>query len=441
MSRDNFAKWFYFGLHIKRWLLLLLVGVAIMGLGFAYLLRELYATYTFPDEAYYATLQFIPRWLRGVIFISVASGITLFGAWRLNRSIAEAVMPENGRQGVVDRIYQRRTQRRGPRVVVIGGGTGMSRLLRGMKAYTSNLTAIVTVADDGGSSGVLRRDMNVLPPGDIRNCIAALADAEPLVTELFQYRFGDDAGEGIAGHSFGNLYLVAMSEVTGSMERAIAETSRVLAVRGEIVPSTLADITLHARFGDGALVEGESAIPDLGRPPERVWIEPGDAPAHPRAMAALRDAELIVMGPGSLYTSVLPNLLVPGIAAALFESSAHRVFVANVATQHGETDGYSAADHYAAVRRHMDRDDVAHIVLANSNLPGETFPEQWQSTPVRAPGDADYGSARLVLADVVDHDVRQRHDEERLASTLMRLYFERDLRVIDERVEAARARV
>jgi uncharacterized cofD-like protein len=438
MSREHFAKWFYFGLHIKRWLLLLLAGVVIMGLGFAYLLREVYATYTFPDEAYYATLQFIPRWLRGVIFVAVASGITVFGAWRLNRSIAEAVLPEDTRQQLVDRIYQHRTQRRGPKVVVIGGGTGMSRLLRGMKSYTSNLTAIVTVADDGGSSGILRRDMNVLPPGDIRNCIAALADAEPLVTELFQYRFDDDAGEGIAGHSFGNLFIVAMSEVTGNMEEAIAETSRVLAVRGEIVPSTMADVRLRARFRDGDVVQGESAIPERGEPPEEVLIEPADVPAHPGAVAALRNAELIVMGPGSLYTSVLPNLLVPGIAEALFESSAHRVFVANVATQHGETDGYSAADHYAAARRHLGRGDVAHIVLANSNLPSDPLPEEWLSTPVNAPGDADYGAARLVLADVVDHAVRHRHDEEQLASTLMRLYFERDLRVLDETVGVAR---
>ncbi|MBM3139913.1 MAG: YvcK family protein [Chloroflexi bacterium] len=431
MSRTGLTKWLYFGLHIKRWLALLVVSVAIMGLGLAYLLREVYVTYTFPEWAYWATLQFIPRWARGLLFISGASTLAVFAGWRLNRSLAEAVAPQVRGGDLIDLVYARRTQERGPRIVAIGGGTGLSNLLRGIKRYSSNLTAIVTVADDGGSSGRLRRDLQVIPPGDIRNCIAALADAEPLVTELFQYRFreGDGPAEGVGGHAFGNLFIAAMAGVTGSMEDAIAETSRVLAVRGRIVPSTLEDIVLGARMRDGSTVRGESRIPASGLPPEEVFIEPHDAPAHPAAVRALLEADLIVIGPGSLYTSVLPNLLVPGLGRALKESRAYTILVTNVATQRGETNGFSAADHYTAVRRHLGAERLVDAVLANSNLPATPFPPLWGAEPVHAHGDDDYAGARLVLADLVDEQRRLRHDAEKLASAVMRLYFERDLRI------------
>ena len=429
MSRDNFSKWLYIGLHIKRWLILITLAMAMMGLGFAYLLREVYVSYTFPAWAADLTLQFLPRWLRGVLFITIASATTVFAAWKLNQSITSAVLPPSTRTSdIVDMVYRNRTRDRGPKVVAIGGGTGLSNLLRGLKQYTSNLTAIVTVADDGGSSGQLRRDLHVIPPGDIRNCIAALADAEPLVTELFQYRFDAGAG-GMAGHSFGNLFITAMAEVTGSMETGIAETSRVLAVRGQIVPASMDDVALVARFPDGQMVRGESRIPDRGEPPAEVWLEPRDVSAHPRAVAALLDADLIIVGPGSLYTSVLPNLLVRGISKAIADSRAYKVYVSNVATQHGETDGYTAADHYAAILRHLRAERLVDAVLANSNLPAEPLPAEWQSQPVMAPGDADYAGARLILADLVDHEKRYRHDGEVLASLVMRTYFERDLRV------------
>ena len=428
MSRDNLSKWLYVGLHVKRWLALLVIAVAMMGLGFAYLLREAYVSYTFPVWTYYATLQFIPRWLRGLMFVLIAGSTTVIAGWKLNQSLATALLPGRPRTSdLVDLVYRSRTRDRGPKIVALGGGTGLSNLLRGLKEYSSNLTAVVTVADDGGSSGRLRRDMNVIPPGDIRNCIAALADAEPLVTQLFQYRFNERSGDGMAGHSFGNLFIAAMAEVTGSMEKAIAETSRVLAVRGAILPSSLADVRLMARFADGSTVSGESAIPGLGIPPSEVWIEPRDVVAHQAAVAAIRQADLIVIGPGSLYTSVLPNLLVKEIGRAVMESGAHKIYIANVATQHGETDGYNAADHYAAIRRHLG-EGVVDMVLANSNLPSEPLPTAWESEPVLAPGDADYGGARLVLADLVDREKRYRHDTEALSAAIMRAYFERDLR-------------
>ena len=437
MSVSNLSKWLYIGLHIKRWLFVLLLGVVIMALGFAYLLREVYVTYTFPAWVGIVTLQFIPRWLRGLLFITVASGLTVYGAWRLNRSIVSALLPAERQEQLVDQIYSHRTQGRGPRIVAIGGGTGLSTLLRGLKQYTSNLTAVVTVADDGGSSGMLRRDMHVIPPGDIRNCIAALADAEPLVTKLFQYRFPEDAGEGIGGHSFGNLFIVAMAEVTGNMETAIRETSRVLAVRGAILPSTLADLVLGAHLKDGRTVLGESVIPYAGSPVVSVFVEPATAAVNPEVARALLDADLIVIGPGSLYTSVLPNLLVRGLSEALLRSRAHKIYISNVATQHGETDGYGAAEHYAALRRHLGGAQIANVVLANSNLPADALPAEWQSVPVLAPGDADYGGARLVLADLVAPEHRYRHDPERLAAAVMRQYYERDLRVLAGTTESS----
>ncbi|MSP21761.1 MAG: YvcK family protein [Dehalococcoidia bacterium] len=437
MSRSQVAKWLYVGLHIKRWLALLLIGVVFMGLGFAYLLREVYVSYTFPEWVGAATLQFLPRWARGFLFISVASVLSVLAVWRLNRSMVSAVLPDSQQGQVMDLIYRARTAQRGPRIVAIGGGTGLSNLLRGLKQYSANLTAIVTVADDGGSSGTLRRDMGVIPPGDIRNCIAALADSEPLVTELFQYRFDEGAGDQLEGHSFGNLFIVAMSKVTGSMEEAIRETSRVLRVRGRIVPSTLSDVVLAARLDDGSVVRGESKLGHSGKRIAEVSIDPGNVPVNAEAVTALREADLVIIGPGSLYTSVLPNLLVRGLSEALLASKGHKVFIANVATEHGETDKMSASDLYQTVRAHLGGRDFADVVLANSNLPAEALPAEWNSEPVVAPGDADYGSARLVLADLVDTNRRYRHDSERLASQVMRLYFERDLRRAAEGVATA----
>lgn len=433
MSRDNITKWLYVGLHVKRWLALLVIAIAIMGLGFSFLIREAYITAYLatdvPEWVYYSTLWFLPRWARGLVLLGGASLLTLMAGWKLNKSLARALLPSVDDREIIDVIYQNRTRGRGPKVVAIGGGTGLSNLLRGLKTYTSNLTAIVTVADDGGSSGRLRRDLHVIPPGDIRNCIAALADAEPLMTNLFQYRFDERHGQGIAGHSFGNLFITAMADVTGNMEMAVSETSRVLAVRGQIVPSSLEDVTLVARWADGTVVRGESSIPDRGEPPQEVWIEPRNVSAHPRAVRAILDADLIVIGPGSLYTSVLPNLLVRDLAKALQDARAHKVYISNVATQSGETDGYTAADHLAAIRRHLRRDDVVDVVLANSNIPQEPLPAEWKAAPVMAPGDADYGEARLVLADLVDPEHRHQHNTEALASAVMRAYFERDLRV------------
>ena len=237
---QSFIKWFYFGMHIKRWLLLLLLGVVIMGLRFGYFLREVYVSYHFPGAAYYLTLHFLPRWARGIIFVTTSFGLIGFAIWKLNQSLLSAFIKPERSESIVDIIYNHRYLRRGPKIVAIGGGTGLSTLLRGLKEYTGNITAIVSIADDGGSSGRLQRELGVLPPGDIRKNIAALADAEPLMSRLFEYRFNE--GEGLEGHSFGNLFIVAMTDVAGNFEEAVRETSRVLAVRGQILPATLSDV-------------------------------------------------------------------------------------------------------------------------------------------------------------------------------------------------------
>ncbi len=310
-----------------------------------------------------------------------------------------------------------------PKVVAIGGGTGLSTLLRGLKAFTPHITAIVTVADDGGSSGRLRRELGVLPPGDFRNCIAALADDEALITQLFQYRFGQ--GKGLDGHSFGNLFLIALAAVTGSFEQAIVEAGRVLAVQGQILPSTLENVTLMADLRDAkpaglTRVQGESAIPKAGQPIERVFLRPEGVRAYPGAVRALLDADLIVLGPGSLFTSVLPNLLVEGIRQAVGASAALKVYVCNVATQPGETDGFDVGDHVSALQRHVGR-GLFSYVLANNRLLSSTEQPHLRPVALSYPSGSGY---KVIAADVVDVAAPWRHDSTKLARELLRLYHE-----------------
>jgi len=426
----DFLKWLYPGMHIKRWLVLMVIGVAMMTFGLSYLVREAYLEgLRLPGFMYWATLQFIPRYVRGVMYMSAAVGLILYGIYKFNQSVISALAPNrDNTESLVNTIYNQRFLRRGPKIVAIGGGTGLSTLLRGLKEYTGNLTAVVTVADDGGSSGVLRRELGVLPPGDVRNCIAALADAEPLVTRLFQYRFED--GTGLAGHSFGNLFIVAMSGVTGNFEDAIRQTSRVLAVRGQIIPSTLENVNLHARTSDGRITIGESNITsDLARQNgdvriDEVYLQPRNPPAHPEAVRAILDADLIILGPGSLYTSVLPNLLVQGIRRSLTASSAPKIYVCNVATQHGETDGFSVRDHIAAIEAHMGKGFI-HYVLANDNVSDTPIPKAEQSRPVVVDDGINNG-IRLVKADVISEENRYHHDSEKLAAAVMDIYYGHD---------------
>jgi uncharacterized cofD-like protein len=310
----------------------------------------------------------------------------------------------------------------------------MPVLLRGLKEHSSNLTAIVTVGDDGGSSGILRRELGVLPPGDVRNCIAALAEAEPLMTRLFQYRFNE--GTGLEGHSFGNLFIVAMSGITGTFEEAVRETSRVLAVRGLILPSTLSHVTVHARTVDGAEISGESNITLEGTRIDEVFLQPANVQANPETIRAILEADMVVVGPGSLLTSVLPNLLVDGIRQALAISQATKIYVCNVATQHGETDEFSVSDHFDTLVKHVGP-GLFDYILANDNV-GGPLPEAWHSEPVRIDTPIVDG-ARVITSDVVSEKNRYYHDSQNLAGAIFRIYNARNQYDAAEELAAVRA--
>lgn len=417
----SFIKWLYPGMQVKRWLLLLMVGITIISLGVAYILREIYVFYRFPEIVQYLTLQFLPRYIRGILFLGVGFGIVALAIIRLNKSVLSAFMPDGKNEDLAEVLYNYRQLKRGPKVVAIGGGTGLSTLLKGLKEYTGNLTAIVTVADDGGSSGRLRKDFGVLPPGDIRNCIAALADSESLMSKLLQYRFED--GSGLKGHSFGNLFIVAMSEVVGSFEEAVKESCRVLAVRGQILPSTLENVTLSANMEDDETVRGESNITSSGKRIKGVYLEPDGAVAHPEAVRAIEEADILVIGPGSLFTSILPNLLVEGITQAIRRSQGTKMYICNVATQAGETDYYTVQDHVEAIQRHRG-EGLFQYVVANGNF-GYTIPKELKSNPVYSDGHLPQ-DVTLVVADVVSSENPLRHDPNKLSAAIFRLYYSRE---------------
>jgi uncharacterized cofD-like protein len=414
-------KWLYPGMQVKRWIALLTVGITFLSLGVAYLLVDAYREQPFPEYAAYLTLQFVDRPLRGLMFIVLGLAVAGLALSRMSHSMLSALLPAGRDENIVDIIYQRRQLRRGPRIVAIGGGTGLSTLLRGIKAYSGNITAIVTVGDDGGSSGRLRKEYGVLPPGDFRQCIVALAEAEPLMTRLFQYRFGK--GSDLEGHSFGNLFITAMTGITGNFEKALRESSRVLAVSGQILPSTLADVTLCAEF-EGQTVDGESAIPKAGLPIKRLFIKPDDVPAHPEALRAILQADMIIAGPGSLFTSVLPNLLVPDVVQAIKASGALRVYVCNNCTQRGETDGFSVEEHLKVLAEHVGG-NVFDYVLANDNYtPAPSLPGSVQMVRL-SDGSYDHRGCEIVCGDWVDVSQPWRHDPAKLSQGLIRLYHER----------------
>jgi uncharacterized cofD-like protein len=404
-------RWLVPGLGVKRWLGLLLLGAAVVGMGMALLLVDVVA-------ARAGGLVARPLAYLGLAALLGLCGLALMllAFAQIQRTLlAPFVRPGQDLAGAVS---EHRRRGRGPRIVAIGGGTGLSTLLRGLKAHSSNLTAIVTVADDGGSSGRLRRSLGVLPPGDFRNCIAALADDEALTTQLFQYRFGGD--EDLGGHSFGNLFITAMAEVTGSFERALVESSRVLSIRGQVLPSTLQNVSLVGELevsGEPVnRVEGESRIPLAAGAIRRVYLQPGEAPAYPAAIRALLEADLIVLGPGSLYTSLLPNLLVGELTQAIAASRALKVYVCNTATQPGETVGYNVRDHVQAIERHT-QPGLFPLVVANTRQAGQLLPGlAWVALDPNL-----NGRHQVIGADLIDEDRPWRHDSGKLAATLVTL--------------------
>jgi uncharacterized cofD-like protein len=417
-------RWLVPGLGVKRWFLVLMLGITLIGLGVAIFILDVYRTT--PDTWWlpilsFLSLRFLSRPLRALIFGGLGVGLIGLGIWGLNRSLLVPFLRPG--QKLVDQLSEFRRRERGPRVVVIGGGHGIATVLRGLKGYTRNLTAIVSVADDGGSSGEIRRSLGILPPGDIRNCLAALSDDEALLTQLFQYRFGGDTGLG--GHSFGNLFISAMVDITGSFEEAIAESGRVLSVYGQVLPSTLHDVRLVAdvelpHSQTEVRVEGESQIPRTAGRVRRVWLEPNDASAFPPVIQALLAADMIVIGPGSLYTSILPNVLVRDLLEAIRASRALKVFITNIAMQAGETEAYSSGDHLRALEDQIG-EDILDIIICNSCYDG-TLGEGVRWVKLDEAMEKD---PRLYCADLVDHEHAWRHDAVKLAQTLVDLYNER----------------
>ena len=358
------AGWLIPGLEIKRWFFLIFLGSLLITIGLMIL---------FNLRPVYFIMEFIRKIALTVPTDILSVIVTIFGAYlffkgwqKTNLSILDL---HNGKENntLLETLYRRRKLNRGPKIVAVGGGTGLSMLLRGIKRITNNITAVVTVGDDGGSSGRLREDMGVLPPGDIRNCIAALADNDDLITKLFQYRF--KSGEGLEGHSFGNLFLTALCSITGDMVRAVKESSNVLSIRGRVLPSTLDDMRLAAEYEDGTIVHGESAIPEEHKKIKRLFTEPENCKALEDVIEAIKDADLIILGPGSLYTSVIPNLLIKEISEEIIKSNAKKIYVCNIMTQPGETDNFAVSDHLNALYKHAGSENLVDAVLVNNVLP------------------------------------------------------------------------
>ena len=360
------AGWLLPGLEIKRWFMLIILGAvfAAIGICIIYNLRPIY----YLIRLIMKIAQMLPSEIIGWALIIVGAIIFFIGWLKTNYSILD-VNNERNRHAVLEDLYRRRKLNRGPKIVAIGGGTGLSTMLKGIKKITNNITAVVTVGDDGGSSGKLREELGVLPPGDIRSCIAALADDEDLVAKLFQFRFKDC--EGLSGHSFGNLFLTAMCAITGDMVRAVKESSKVLSIRGRVLPSTLDDMRLVAEMDDGTIIKGESNIPESGKKIKRLFSEPSNCKALEDVIWAIHDADLIILGPGSLYTSVIPNLLINSIAKAVNDAKAKKIYVCNIMTQPGETDGFKVSDHIKALINHAKYDKILDAVLVNNDLPEE----------------------------------------------------------------------
>jgi len=344
-------KWFYPGMGIKRWIIFSFIGVVLIVAGGQFL--------SGPTTAFRAA---------GIIYMFFGIIIIAMGMKRVLLTFIAVLLPQREEE-LVDLVYQKKHLQRGYRIVAIGGGTGLSSLLEGLKAYTSNITAIVTVADDGGSSGKLREEFDVLPPGDIRNCLVALADTGPLMGELFQYRFGGTSN--FAHHSFGNIFILAMTKVTKDFEEAVKESSKILAIRGQVIPSTLKNVRLVAELEDGTITRGETRITERENPSriKKLWLQPRNCEPAKSALEAIKNADAIILGPGSLYTSVIPNLLVHSMADTINDSSAIKIYACNIMTQHGETDGYKVSDHIKAMLDNTGLSKIDYCLVNHSNIP------------------------------------------------------------------------
>ncbi|GAB4263043.1 hypothetical protein Tfer_3027 [Thermincola ferriacetica] len=416
-------KWLYPGMYVKRWLFLACTGLAILGLGltltfyreFSYFTRYVYDILAglFQGKV---DIKYAGLWICAAGFFILALGFR-----KTIKSIARVLAPDKENR-LVDIIYETHQLERGPRIVVIGGGTGLSVLLRGLKKYTRNITAIVTVADDGGSSGQLRGELGILPPGDIRNCLVALADRESLMEDLFQHRFKN--ANGLSGHSLGNLLIAGMTQIAGNFETAIQEMGKVLAIRGRVLPVTLKHVALCAEFMDGTVVEGESRIPRTGKKIKRVFLRPADCEPLPGALEAIAEADIIVLGPGSLYTSIIPNLLVRGVADAIAASPAVTVYACNIMTQPGETDGFSASEHVRAIQEHAGSNLIQYAIINVQDVPRKLLKKYREdgAVPVRPDiKEIEKLGVKVIPENLVFESDLVRHDPEKLARVVIKL--------------------
>ncbi len=426
----HLLKWLYPGMKFKRWLLLFAGGVMLASLGIAVVFN-----YKYIDNIEEAIFRAVYLWsgsydytftaLVGMLMVLAGFGVMLVAARFVIRSVITVLLPANSSEKLVDLIYEKRMLGRGPAITVVGGGHGLSVLLRGIKQATSNVTAVVTVADDGGSSGRLREELGMIPPGDLRNCLVALADTEPLMEKLFQHRFEGDSQ--LSGHSFGNLFIAAMAQVTGDVETALKESSKVLAVKGRVLPASKEFVRLDAIMEDGSIVCGESKIPEAHKKIHRVKLFPEHVEAVQSSLDALRDAEAIVLGPGSLYTSIMPNLLVEGIGDALCRSKAVKIYICNVMTQPGETDGYTASMHVKAILDHAGRSAVDYVIVNSTPVPEDLKQKYAETGAYPVVVDEDVLNALgvgVIKADLItDHDAIH-HDPKKLAESVMRVVYE-----------------
>ncbi|MCM8780928.1 MAG: YvcK family protein [Candidatus Omnitrophica bacterium] len=397
-------KWLYPGIGIKRW-----IGLSAMAV-----ILIVFASSNLGGEGYT-----IVKLLYVIVLIS-SIVILALSIKRMIRAFISVIVPSSKDTELVDLLYRRRQLSRGPKIVAVGGGTGLSVLLSGLKEFSSNITAVVTVADDGGSSGRLRQQFDMLPPGDVRNCLVALADAPGLMRELFQFRFGETSE--LKGHSFGNLFITVMTQLTGDFEKAVKETSKVLALRGQVVPSTLSNVVLVAQHPDGSTTEGEDRIPKVNLPIKNVYLRPQVAEATPEAIKAIEEAQVIVLGPGSLYTSIIPNLLIKDITTSIVNSQAIKVYVCNIMTQPGETDGYTASDHVRALVAHSHPRIFDYCIVNTGEIPSALLRRYAQENAFPVINDRkkiENAGYRVIEEDVVRAQETVRHDPVQLAKIIL----------------------
>lgn len=414
----SLLKWFYPGMRVKRFLLIVLLGIILMAVGLIYLI-DLSRFLWIKDQIknLFLSYQIAPH-LSGFILIILGSLLIIIGIANINRSILKRIIPKQVNQ-VPEIIYQQRKLEKGPHIVVIGGGTGLYTLLRGLKQYSSNITAVVTVFDSGGSSGQLRDELGVLPPGDIRNCLVALSTEELLMKKLFQYRFSNGS---LQGHSFGNLFITAMSEVSGDFTKAVEKSSEILAIRGRVLPSTIDNVTLCAQLKDKQLIKGERNISQSKEVIESIFIQPASVLPLPETIQALGEAEAIILGPGSLYTSIICNLLVKNIPEAICQSKAIKIYICNVMTQPGETDNYTTSMHLKEVIRYLPYNCLDYVLINNQKL-SKAVADKYKEEGAYIvrddlPGEFD-NRTKIIRQELLSEHNFARHNSEKLAKLVM----------------------